>query len=403
MKELLIAIQSNDAANVATQLQQHPEWKGKLDEPLPGGSFGGTALLAAVHARNREMIDALLRAGADINARSHWWAGSFGVLDSPTGLEEFLIHRGARVDVHAAARLGMFDKLKEFVSANPDLVHARGGDGQTPLHFASSVEIAEYLLSHGAEIDARDIDHESTPAQYMARERQAVASFLVSRGCETDILLAAALGDLDLVRRHLDANPAAIRTSVSHEWFPKRNPHSGGVIYIWVLGSNRTAHEVAREFGHNDVFQLLMERSPEELKLVVACESGDESLLREILAKQPALVVSLSDADRRRLVSVAQNNNINAVRLMLEAGWPVETHTPDGVTALHWAAFHGNLSMALEILRFKPPLEAEDFVHHGTPMGWAAYGSLHGWHRDTGDYPGVIAALLAAGAKKPMD
>ena len=47
------------------------------------------------------MIDALLRAGADIDARSDWWAGSFGVLDYASGLENFLIERGARVDAHA--------------------------------------------------------------------------------------------------------------------------------------------------------------------------------------------------------------------------------------------------------------------------------------------------------------
>src|SRR5579863_3912905 len=60
---------------------------------------------------------------------------------------------------------------KELIAADPQLVQARGGDGQTPLHFAAKVEIAEYLLAQGADIDARDIDHESTPAQYMLRER----------------------------------------------------------------------------------------------------------------------------------------------------------------------------------------------------------------------------------------
>ncbi len=72
------------------------------------------------------------------------------------------------------------------------MVHARGGDGQTPLHFASTVEIAEFLLAHGADMDALDVDHESTPAQYMLRvehvrhyprDRQDVARYLVSRGC----------------------------------------------------------------------------------------------------------------------------------------------------------------------------------------------------------------------------
>ncbi len=115
------------------------------------------------------MIDALLGAGANINARTKWWAGGFGVLDmSSAELTPYLIQRGAYVDIHAAARLGMFDRLKSLVEADAGLVRARGGDGQTPLHFAATTEIAGYLLDHGAEIDVRDIDHESTAAQYMA-------------------------------------------------------------------------------------------------------------------------------------------------------------------------------------------------------------------------------------------
>jgi ankyrin repeat protein len=69
----------------------------------------------------------------------------------------FLIERGATVDVHTAAHLGMLERLKELVSANPELVHARGSDGQTPLHFAPTIETARYLLDHGAEINARDV------------------------------------------------------------------------------------------------------------------------------------------------------------------------------------------------------------------------------------------------------
>src|SRR4030095_5366330 len=99
-------------------------------------------------------------------------------------------------------RLGMIEKLRELISADPALVHARGGDGQTPLHFASTVEIAGLLLDHGAAIDARAVDHQSTSAQYMARDRQDIARYLIQRGCGTDILMAAALGDSQLVRQH---------------------------------------------------------------------------------------------------------------------------------------------------------------------------------------------------------
>lgn len=73
------------------------------------------------------MIDLLLSSGADINGRSHWWAGGFGVLDDGRGLADFLIARGARIDAHAASRLGMLDKLCELVAADPGVVAVRGG------------------------------------------------------------------------------------------------------------------------------------------------------------------------------------------------------------------------------------------------------------------------------------
>jgi len=401
MEQLAAAVKANDLARAEQTLERHPELKSRLNEPRPEFSFGATLLLGALQRRSKEMIDLLLRAGADINARSHWWAGGFGVLDDDHGLASFLIERGATVDAHAAARLGMLDKLKDLISAKPELVHARGGDGQTPLHFAVSVEIADFLLNHGAKIDALDVDHESTPAQYMVRDRQEVARHLVAHGCRTDILMAAALGDVELVRKHLAADPECIRMSVSDQYFPKRNLHAGGTIYIWTLGQHKTAHVVAREFGHEDVFRLLMDRSPEELKLAQACELGDEAIFNALLARYPDLTQRFTDEDRRKLAHAAQNNNTQAVRLMLAAGWPVSVTGRHGGTPLHWAAFHGNAEMAEIILRYNPPLELQDIDYDSTPIGWAIHGSENGWHRETGNYSATVEAILRAGAKVP--
>lgn len=410
-RALKAAVCDSDAARVRELLQRHPELRAKIDDPLPDYDFGVQALFAAVQRGDRTTIDVLLRAGADIRKRTEWWAGGFGVLDDcDPSMLDFLVERGAVLDAHSAARLGMISKLRELVTADPTVVHARGGDGQTPLHFASTIEVAEFLLENGADIDARDIDHESTPAQYMLRveqrrhyphDRQDVARFLVSRGCRTDILMAAALGDAQLVGRHLDHDPASIRMSVSEEWFPKQNPRAGGTIYIWKLGAHRTAHTVAREFGHEDVFQLLLERTPEDLKLALACELGDAAVFHDFLAKYPGAAARLSESDQRKLPNAAQNNNTNAVRLMLEAGWPVDTAGEMGATALHWAGFNGNAEMTREILRFRPTLELKSHEYEGTALSWAVYGSGNGWHRDTGDFVGTIRALLDAGATVP--
>lgn len=399
---LAAAVRAGDVRRADELLRDNEDLRLRLNEPMPNGGFGAPVLAAAVQAENRQMIDLLLRYGADVNARSHWWAGSFGALDiCEPSFAPFLIDRGARVDAHSAARLGMLERLEELVRANPELVHARGGDGQTPLHFASTVEIAKFLTAHGADVDARDVDHESTPAQYMVRSRQDVARFLVERGCLTDILMASALGDIDLVRRHLDSDPDSIRTRVSDEHFPMRDARAGGTIYIWTLGRHKTAHSLAREFGHDHVFDLLMERSADELKLAEACELGDEALVRQLVARRPNLARTLTADERRKLVDAAENDNVDAVRLMLAAGWPAAAPGHHDATALHFAAWLGNAEMVRELLRYGAPLDSVERRFNLPPLGWALHGSKNSWRSSTGDYGAVVETLLSAGAKMP--
>jgi len=389
------ALEAQDAGRFRELLEEFPQARALINEPI--AAFDSPVI---TQVRTREMLDALLEAGADINARSRWWAGGFGLLDSADPeLATYAIQRGANLDIHAAARLGMFDKVRELVAADPRLVHARGGDGQTPLHFASTIEIAKFLLEHGADIDARDIDHESTPAQHMIRDRQEIVRFLVQCGCRTDILLAAALGDLNLVRKHLDADPTCFRWRVDAEHFPMSNHRAGGTIYQWTLGWHVSAHDVARQFGHGDVFRLLMERSPVEVQLLAACWAADESAVRTLLANHAGLAKRLSVADRRQIAHAARNNDTGAVRVMLAAGLPVDARGQHQGTPLHWAAFHGNADMTRELLRYQPPLELTDADFRATPLGWALHGSLHGWHCRTGDYATTVELLLKAGAK----
>jgi ankyrin repeat protein len=397
IQKLRRALEADDADMLRAVLARHPELGARLDEPI--GAFDSPAI---VLVRSREMLDALLEAGADVDARSRWWAGSFGLLDSASPeLAAHAIERGATVTVHAAARLGRVEDLVRLLDEDPVLVRARGGDGQTPLHFASTVAVAALLLERGAELDALDVDHESTPAQWMLADRQEVARFLVARGCRTELLMAAALGDLELARRHLDAEPAAIRLRVSDEHFPMLNGRAGGTIYQWTLGFYASAHHVARRFAHPQVLELLLDRSPPEVALTDACESGDRERASALLAASPDLAGRLTDADRRLVAHAARNDQTAAVELLLGCGFPVDAAGQHGATPLHWAAFHGNAAMVETILRYSPPLEATDADFAGTPLGWAIHGSEQGWHSQTGEYSATIEALLGAGAELP--
>jgi hypothetical protein len=162
------AVQKHDAAGLRTLLAAHPELRAAIDRPV----FGAAAPAIVEGRGDRAMLDVLLEFGADINARSPFWGRAVGVLDD-TNPEQaaWLIERGAIVDIHAAAGLGMLEKVREWLASDPSLLHAPGGDGQRPLHFARTKEIIDVLLDHGADINARDVDHQSTAAQYKVNDK----------------------------------------------------------------------------------------------------------------------------------------------------------------------------------------------------------------------------------------
>ena len=87
---------------------------------------------------------------------------------------------------------------------------------------------------------------------------------------------------------------------------------------------------------------------------------------QKFLAQNPNAARTLSENEKQKLPNAAQDNNTTAVRLMLEAGWPVDTPGEMGATALHWAGFNGNAQMTREILRFDPTLELKSKEYPGT-------------------------------------
>jgi len=393
------ALRDDNVAEFRRLLKRYPALKARIDEPI--GDFGSPLIN---HVCSKAMLDAFLDAGAEIDARSKWDRGSFGLLDSaPPEVAAYAIERGATVTVHAAARLGMIEKLKEMIASEPQLVHARGGDGQTPLHFASTIEIVDFLLDHGADIEARDVDHESTPAQWMLRERNQIARYLIRRGCKTDILMATALGDIELVKRHLQADPECIRMRVSDEYFPMISPRNGGTIYQWKLGWYVSAVQVAKSLGHTEIFDLLMAESPAEEKLLNASWLHDEAMVKELLAQRPNLAATLTAAGRRHVAHAARNNDTIPARLMMEAGLPVHAFSQHHASSLHWAAFHGNAELARLFIDHHAALENADNEFEGTPLNWAMYGSINAWHPELGNYPATVEVLLAAGARLPRE
>lgn len=388
------AVRDGDAARLRELLVTRPELTAKVNEPL--FSFGGRAIHAA--RRRRDVIEVLLEYGADVNARSDWWAGGFGVLDGATPEEAaWLVERGAVVDVHAAAALGMLDRLRELLARDPSLANAKGGDGMRPLHGARSPEVIDLLLDHGAEIDARDVDHGGTPAQHAVRDAER-CRHLVRRGARVDIFMAIMLGDPRLVEACLAEDPACLDARVDEGAFVAPGS-DGGHIYRYVLGRNARPLSLAADLANSDVLQALQRRCSPTQHLLLACRMADEQAIQRMLAEHPDLPRSLTPGDHRALCEAAWDGKAGAVRAMLRAGFDAETRDDEDGTPLDRAALWGWAEIVRTLLEHGASVRARN-KFGATPLGTCVWGSVH-FRNANGDYPACVERLIAAGADLP--
>ncbi len=385
------SVRSGDVAR-ARQLLASGHVRERVNDPV--FDFGQRA--AHIAAKNQELLEVLLAAGADVNLKSDWKNGPYTVLDNADErTARFLISRGATLTPNVAARLGWVQELRAFVDADAAAVSVRGGDGQQPLHEAKTVAIADYLLDHGAEIDARCIDHHSTPAQYALVDRPDVARLLLDRGAAPDIFMAARLGDASLAARLIDADPSCLAARINEAGYAPVPPFN---IYCWTIGFEMSPHDVALRFGAHDVRRILMARSPARVRFLGALMSADEHATNAALADDPSILPSLGPEDHSRLAHAIFHEHFDAAALMLRLGFDPAAPGVDGGTALHAASWVGNAPMVERLLaRGGVPLDARDTAHESTALGWAAYGSVHRRARGA-DYPTVASLLVAAGA-----
>ena len=365
VKAFCKAVRAADSAG-AQRLLASPHVRRRINDPM--FDFGQRA--AHIAAKNAPMLKLLIDAGADVNLKSEWENGPYAVLDHASeDTARFLLAHGAHLTANVAARLGWFDQLQTMVDGDPALVHARGGDGQQPLHEAKTVEIATFLLDRGAGIDVRCIDHKSTPAQYALVDRADVCRVLLERGATPDIFMAARLGDVTLATRLLDTDPSAVAARINQPGYPPVPPFN---IYCWTLGFGISPHEAAVRFGHRDVHDLLASRSPSRIRFLNALRTADEDTARSVLTADPSLLASLTPGDHAHLAEAIFDERFDAADLMLALGFDPAAPGVDGGTALHAACWVGSVQMVERLLAVRiVPVEARrsDAQEHAARLG----------------------------------
>lgn len=162
---------------------------------------------------------------------------------------ELLLMRGARPNLFEGAAVGRLDRVRELVNANAASLNAHSHDGWTPLHLAchfGQSQVAAYLLSKGAAVDARsknDLANTPLHAAVAGGQRTCVA-LLLAHGADphatylnnyTALHVAAANGD-----------DSSARLLLTH----KARADAKG-------GDGKTPLDLAREKGHDRVVRLI--------------------------------------------------------------------------------------------------------------------------------------------------
>ena len=403
------AVNERDPKALRRVLEKHSELRSMINQPI--FAFDSPALVGAAGSGDLELVNVLLEFGADPNRRTRWWAGGFSPLHAATKeVGERLLAAGAQPDACGAARIDRVDILEQLLTEDPERVRERGGDGQTPLHFARSRAAIDLLLAAGADLNARDVDHRSTAAEWMIGDaerpedsRLALAHYLTERGAATDIFLAAALGLTDRAREMVESDPQLLSLRTSQGEYGERPPSSYH-IYQWTIGPNLTPLQTAAQFKQEETLQVLRELAPAEQRLLLACHEGNADEARAIVADHPGIVESLSTADQRALTDEAWAANTPAVEIMMELGFdPSVTSVtgPTGGNALHCAAWEGSVGCVDAILRYPSGyalIESRDAHYNGTPLSWCCHGSRN-CGSPTANHADVARVLIGAGAK----
>jgi ankyrin repeat protein len=204
--------------------------------------------------------------------------------------------------IHRAAALGDANAVSSLLDADASITDRGNRLGLTPLHLAAlggSPTVVTLLLDRGANLHACSGGQDLQPIDLAVwgwrgqSGNSGIARRLISRGATYDLPVAAALGDLDAVRRMLDENPSRIRETRPNG----RRPLSAAV-----------------ESGHNDIAILLLERG--------AVPTWDEP-----------------DAPRgRALHAASQMGNLSMVKALLDHGADPNEDIDSAASALAFAA-----------------------------------------------------------------
>jgi uncharacterized protein len=365
-QEMMAAVKQGDAVKIKTLLDHDPGLVNARTET------GESAILLATYYGRKEIV-------------------------------EFLLGRGASLNLFEAAAVGKTGQVREHLNKDPARLNAFSTDGFTPLGLASFFghkETVAFLLVQGAEVNlpSQNPMHVMPLHSAVAGRHTPIAQMLLEHGADanakqelgfTPLYAAAQTGQVEMVRLLL-AHGADVRLAKDDGQMP---------------------YEAALEHGHHDVAEMLREAEtiskektmdanpsiPQEvIDEFVGNAHGNLAKVKELLERYPAIVNANASWNETAIGAAAQTGQVEIADLLLAHGAPRDICT---------AAMLGQTKPVTNFIRHDPA-QANATGAHGIPVLYHAVIRGHGEiaelllthgadvNADTGGNPAIHGAVL---------
>ena len=306
-------------------------------------------------------------------------------------LGAFLVGQQPPSEIHAAARDGDLEKVRQLVEKDGALVKAKDLDGRTPLHWACRgvhLEVLKFLVDKGAEVNAQDRNGVAPLHSLATRSHLEGMAFLLARKAEANIKtanndtplhFAASTGNVSAIMLLLDngADPSA------------RNARGDAPLDLAAGGGFREAVDILLDRGAD----MEMPEGKALSLFQASARNGMARLFKAVADKEGKRAFADRENSRWVMLDAICGGSVEVVKILLAHHVPLDMKADlYGWTPLHYAASQGRPAM-VEFL-----LEKGVEVNARTKAGETAYNLA--WGVGNTDVQGLI--IKAGGTTDPQ-
>ncbi len=364
---------------------------------------GLTPLHLAIHGQHKEMVKLLIENGADVNARDSDYDTPL-IKAAQTGNNEIiraLIKAGADVNaadmsgktaLHHLIMSGDMESIALLTEGGAN-VNAADNDGMTPIFGVpvsdGLMEIVEYLISKGAEINIKDGEGTSLLQHTAIMGAGDMVEILKqSEVLTSDVFDSVVKGNVESVEKLIDEKPALLNSG---------NPAGFTPLHFASMTGNKTILDMLLKKGADvhlltkngqsplhrasnvevaqaliDVGAKVVSDSPDFSPILFPLKSVD---VMELLISKGADVNRKDPSGMNLLITSALNSDASVLEYLISKGANPDEKLVMGGTALHWVLFDGKEEVAETLLNAGASPHIKNYSGE-TPLHIAANGGL---------------------------